>query len=42
MRERSYLDFDLLVEPAGPDAYRARVLDAPTGQTAPAQPTMPF
>ncbi len=42
MRELSYLDFDLLVEPTGPGAYRARVLDAPTGQTAPARFTMPF
>ena len=43
MRAFDYLDFDLLVELTGPSgAYRGRVLDAPTGQTAPTRFTMPF
>jgi hypothetical protein len=30
---RTYLDFDLMIEPAAP-GYRARVLDSPTGEAA--------
>jgi tetratricopeptide (TPR) repeat protein len=42
MRELNYLDFDLVVERAGPGTYRARVTDAPAGETAPAQFAVPF
>jgi hypothetical protein len=42
MRELTYLDFDLLVERAGQSAYRVRVTGAPSGETAPAQFTIPF
>ena len=42
MRELTYLDFDLLVEPAGEGAYRARVTEAPTGETSPTTFTVPF
>lgn len=42
MREPTYLDFDLLVERTGQGAYRARVMEAPSGETAPALFTIPF
>ncbi len=38
----SYQDFDLLIEPAPPGAYRARVLRSPAGESAPVQFTLPF
>jgi CHAT domain-containing protein len=38
----TYQDFDLLVEPGGPDAYRARVLHSPAGESAPVQFKVPF
>jgi tetratricopeptide (TPR) repeat protein len=41
MRELNYLDFDLLVEPAGPGIYRARAM-APAGETTSAQFSVPF
>ena len=43
MRDRSYLDFDLLIERGpGDRAYQARVVAAPSGPTAPAAFTLPF
>jgi len=41
-RELTYLDFDVLLERAGETTYRARVLNAPAGQTPPARFTVPF
>jgi hypothetical protein len=38
----SYQDFDLLIEPGAPGSYRARVLRSPTGESGPAQFTLPF
>ena len=40
--EFSYQDFDLLVEPDAPGAYRARVLRSPVGESAPVRFTLPF
>ena len=43
MRELAYLDFDLLIErDGGQHDYRARVVTAPTGQTAPVGFSIPF
>ncbi|MBA2443967.1 MAG: CHAT domain-containing protein [Nocardioidaceae bacterium] len=43
MRSISYLDFDVLVERTGaPGRYRARVTNAPSGETAPIDFTSPF
>lgn len=42
MTERTYLDFDVLVEPASPTSYRARVLNSPVGETRPVPVTIPF
>lgn len=42
MRERNYLDFDLLVEGVGEGTYRARVINAPTGETLPVGFAVPF
>jgi hypothetical protein len=42
MTERTYLDFDVLVEPASPTSYRARVLHSPVGETRPVPVTIPF
>jgi Tol biopolymer transport system component len=41
MAQRSYLDFDLLIEPED-DAYRARVVRSPVGETEPVAATVPF
>jgi YVTN family beta-propeller protein len=40
--ERTYLDFDVLVEPASATTYRARVLNSPVGETRPVSVTIPF
>ena len=43
MRDRSYLDFDLLIERGpGEHTYQARVVAAPSGPTAPAAFALPF
>src|SRR3712207_4425383 len=42
MTERTYLDFDVLVEPASATTYRARVLKSPVGGTRPVSVTIPF
>jgi CHAT domain/WD domain, G-beta repeat len=42
VRELSYLDFDVLFERASKGAYRARVLNAPAGQTSAVEFTVPF
>ncbi len=42
MTERTYLDFDVLVEPASATTYRARVLNSPVGETRPVSVTIPF
>jgi len=42
MPQRSYLDFDLLIESAGPGRYRARVLASPAGESRPVPVEMPF
>jgi YVTN family beta-propeller protein len=42
MTERTYLDFDVLVEPASATSYRARVLNSPVGETRPVPVTIPF
>ncbi len=42
MQERTYEDFDLLIEPVGPGSYRARVLESPVGETRPIPVRMPF
>ncbi|ADB74826.1 CHAT domain-containing protein [Geodermatophilus obscurus] len=42
MTERTYLDFDVLVEPASATSYRARVLHSPVGETRPVPVTVPF
>ncbi|MGR6964838.1 CHAT domain-containing protein [Geodermatophilus sp. URMC 61] len=42
MTERTYLDFDVLVEPAAATGYRARVLNSPVGETRPVPVTIPF
>src|ERR671920_557389 len=42
MTERTYLDFDVLVEPASATSYRARVLHSPVGETRPVPVTIPF
>ncbi|MEX5719451.1 CHAT domain-containing protein [Geodermatophilus maliterrae] len=42
MTERTYLDFDVLLEPASPGSYRARVLNSPVGETRPVPVTIPF
>jgi hypothetical protein len=41
-RELTYLDFDVLLERDEPGTYRARVVNAPAGQTPPVAFTMPF
>ena len=41
MREFAYLDFDLLIERAGPD-YRVRVMASPAGETRPISFQVPF
>jgi hypothetical protein len=41
-RELTYLDFDVLLERAEQDTYRARVVNAPAGHSAPVPFTMPF
>jgi carbon-monoxide dehydrogenase large subunit len=38
----AYLNFDVLIDRAGEGIYRARVLDAPAGQTLPVLFTQPF
>ena len=42
MTERTYLDFDVLIEPASATSYRARVLNSPVGETRPVPVTIPF
>jgi hypothetical protein len=42
MPEHTYVDFDLLIEPAEGRTYRARVLNSPVGETRPVPVTMPF
>jgi hypothetical protein len=43
VRSRSYLDFDLLIERGrGEHAYQARVVEAPSGPTQPAEFILPF
>jgi YVTN family beta-propeller protein len=42
MTERTYLDFDVLIEPASGTGYRARVLNSPVGETRPVPVTIPF
>jgi YVTN family beta-propeller protein len=42
MTERTYLDFDVLLEPTSPSSYRARVLNSPVGETRPVPVTIPF
>jgi hypothetical protein len=43
VRSRSYLDFDLLIERGrGEHAYQARVVEAPSGPTQPAEFVLPF
>lgn len=42
MKRRLYLDFDLLIEPAGQGGYRAKVLRSPAGETAGQPFTSPF
>src|SRR5919112_3000391 len=42
MTERTYLDFDVLVEPASATSYRARGLHSPVGETRPVPVTIPF
>ncbi|MGY1761960.1 CHAT domain-containing protein [Geodermatophilus sp. SYSU D00779] len=42
MTERTYLDFDVLLEPVSPSSYRARVLNSPVGETRPVPVTIPF
>ncbi|WP_448618700.1 CHAT domain-containing protein [Geodermatophilus sp. URMC 65] len=42
MTERTYLDFDVLVEPASATSYHARVLHSPVGETRPVPVTIPF
>jgi hypothetical protein len=41
-RDFTYLDFDVLLERAEHDTYRARVVNAPAGQTPPVAFPMPF
>ena len=41
MRELAYLDFDLLIERAGPD-YRVRVVASPAGETRAVSFQVPF
>lgn len=42
MPEHTYVDFDLLIEPAGNRTYRARVLNSPVGETRPVEVNLPF
>lgn len=42
MRERSYLNFDVLVQPAPGGGYEARVLNGPAGETGPVKVAIPF
>jgi YVTN family beta-propeller protein len=42
MTERTYLDFDVLIEPGSANSYRARVLGSPVGETRPVPVTIPF
>jgi len=42
MAQRSYLDFDLLIEPGGDSGYRARVLSSPVGERRPVPVRIPF
>jgi hypothetical protein len=42
MRQLAYLDFDILLEPVHGRSYRARVIDAPAGQTPAIDFTVPF
>ena len=42
MRERSYSDFDLLVEGSGEAGYRARVIHSPVGETGSVAIELPF
>src|SRR3954454_18013017 len=42
MLERTYRNFDLLVEGTGAGGYRARVLASPAGETGPVPVVMPF
>lgn len=42
MRERGYLDFDLLIDRSGSGGYRARVVASPTGETGPVAIELPF
>jgi hypothetical protein len=41
-RDLTYQDFDMLLERAGQNAYRVRVVNAPAGPTAPVTFTVPF
>jgi hypothetical protein len=40
--QRSYLNYDLAIEPGPDGGYRARVLDSPAGETRPVRVQMPF
>src|SRR4051794_14401202 len=42
MLERTYRNFDLLIEGTGAGGYRGRVLASPAGETGPVPVTMPF
>ncbi len=42
MRERTYLNFDVLVQPAVGGGYEARVLNGPAGETGPVKVAIPF
>jgi CHAT domain len=42
VQERTYEDFDLLIESTGPGSYRARVVESPVGETRPIPVTIPF
>src|SRR4051794_20345840 len=42
MTERTYLDFDVRIEPGSAGGYRARVLNSPVGETRPVPVTIPF
>jgi chaperonin GroL len=42
MRERTYSDFDLLIDGSADTGYRARVVGSPTGETGPVAIEFPF
>lgn len=42
MRDRTYLNFDVLVQPAVGGGYEARVLSGPAGETGPVKVAIPF